>query len=112
MGTVHPSPTILLFGDVTDTWNDGMDNVCKQATTTPWLRSFLRDLFSAFEAEVRTMDRFLQESFGIGACSSLQELAQRYRRSSDEVGMVHAMLLFTVRAASMLQCVYPLGFIA
>jgi hypothetical protein len=109
MDSIHPCPTVLLFGDVTDVWTDGMDDVCRQAATTPWLLSFLRDLFSAFEAEVRTMDRFLQESFGIGSCSSLQELAQRYRRSSDEVGMVHAMLLFTVRAALMLQCVYPFG---
>jgi hypothetical protein len=99
MGSTHPA--VLLFGDVTEAWVDGMDYVCGQATTTPWLQSFLRDLFSAFTAEVRGMDRFLRESFGV--CSSLQELAQKYRQSGDEVGMVHAMLLYAVRAALLLE---------
>lgn len=103
MGPTHPHPTVLLFGDVTDAWVDGMDYVSSQATTTPWLQSFLRDLFSAFRDEVKSMDRFLQESFGIGACSSLQEIAHKYRQSGDQVGMVHAMLLYTVRAALLLE---------
>lgn len=60
-----------------------MDCVFGQATTTPWLQSFLDDFFSAFKAEVRGMDSFLQKSFG--ACSKFQELAQIYRRSSDQV---------------------------
>lgn len=80
-----------------------MDYVCGQATTTPWLQSFLGDLFSAFTDEVRGMDRFLRESFGV--CSNFQELAQKYRHSGDEVGMVHAMLLYAVRAALLLECV-------
>lgn len=106
MGPTHPYPAVLLFGDVTDAWVDGMDYVCGQATTTPWLQSFLRDLFSALKDEVRTMDRFLQESFGIGACSSFQELAQKYRHQGDQVGMVHAMLLYAMRAALLLECVH------
>jgi hypothetical protein len=52
------------------------------------------------------MDRFLQESFGIGACSSFQELAQKYRHQGDQVGMVHAMLLYAMRAALLLECVH------
>lgn len=84
-----------------------MDYVCGQATTTPWLRSFLGDLFSAFTAEVREMDRFLRESFGV--CSNFQELAQKFRHSGDEVGMVHAMLLYAVRAALLLECVFFLS---
>ena len=104
MGPTHP--TVLLFGDVTDAWVDGMDYVCGQATTTPWLQSFLGDLFTAFKAEVRGMDRFLRDSFGV--CSSFQELAQKYRHSSDQVGMVHALLLYAVRAALLLECVSPL----
>lgn len=52
------------------------------------------------------MDRFLQESFGIGACSSFEELAQRYRhKGGEKVGMVHAMLLYTVRAVLLLESV-------
>jgi len=101
MGPTHP--TVLLFGDLTDAWVDGMDYVFGQATTTPWLQSFLDDLFSAFKAEVRGMDSFLQESFG--PCSNFQELAQKYRRSSDQVGLVHAMLLYAVRAVLLLECV-------
>lgn len=97
-------PTVLLFGDLTDSWVDGMDYVFDQATTTPWLPSFLDDLFTAFKAEVRSMDAFLQESFG--HCSNFQELAQKYRRSSDQVGLVHAMLLYTVRAVLLLECVH------
>ncbi|KAJ0122145.1 hypothetical protein J7T55_002657 [Diaporthe amygdali] len=99
MGSTHP--TVLLFGDVTEAWVDGMDYVCGQAITTPWLQSFLGDLFSAFTVEVRGMERFLRESFGV--CSSFQELAQKYRDSGDQVGMVHAMLLYAVRAALLLE---------
>lgn len=97
-------PTVLLFGDLTDSWFEGMDYVFNQATTTPWLQPFLNDLFSAFKAEVINMDGFLQESFG--HCSNFQELAQKYRRSSDQVGLVHAMLLYTVRAVLLLECVF------
>lgn len=102
MGPTHP--TVLLFGDLTDTWVNGMDYVFGQTTTTPWLQSFLNDLFSAFKAEVRGMDSFLQESFG--ACSNFQELAQKYRRVSDQVGLVHAMLLYAVRAVLLLEYVF------
>ena len=103
MGPTHPA--VLLFGDLTDAWVGGMDYIFNQATTTPWLQSFLYDLFSAFKTEVRGMDNFLQESFG--ACSDFQELAQKYRRSSDQVGLVHAMLLYAVRSVLLLECVSP-----
>lgn len=102
MGSTQP--TVLLFGDVTDPWVEGMDYVCGQATTTPWLQQFLDDLFSAFKQEVRNMDRFLRDSFG--AASSFKELVQRYRHSGDQVGMVQALLLYTVRAALLLKCVF------
>jgi len=102
MGSTPPS--VLLFGDITDTWVDGMDYVFGQATTTPWVRCFLEDLFSVSKAEIRGMDTFLQESFG--ACSNFQELAQKYRYSSDQVGLVHAVLLYTVRAVRLLECVF------
>jgi hypothetical protein len=103
MGSTHP--IVLLFGDLTDAWVGGMDYVFSQASTTPWLQSFLDDLFSAFKTEVMDMDSFLKESFG--ACSNFKELAQKYRRSRDQVGLVHAMLLYTVRAVLLLECVLP-----
>lgn len=98
---------VFLFGDVTDAWVDAMDYVFGRVSTTPWLPYFLNDLFSAFKVEVKSMDGFLRESFG--ASSSFQELAQKYRSSSDQVGLVHAMLLYTMRAVLLLECVtYPL----
>ena len=103
MGSTHP--IVLLFGDLTDAWVGGMDYVLSQASTTPWLQSFLDDLFSAFKTEVMVMDSFLKESFG--ACSNFKELAQKYRPSRDQVGLVHAMLLYTVRAVLLLECVPP-----
>ena len=84
-----------------------MDYVCSQAITAAWLQSFLKDLFYAFKAEVRGMDSFLRDSFG--ACSSFEELAQKYRHTGDEVGMIHGMLLYTVRAALLLKCVSSLA---
>jgi hypothetical protein len=100
-------PAVLLFGDVTDPWVEGMDYAFREASTTPWLQSFLEDLFSAFKDEVRGMERFLRNSFG--ACSSFHELVQQYRHSADQVGMVHAMLLYTVRAVLLLKCVSSLA---
>lgn len=99
MGSTHP--TVLLFGDVTDSWVEGMDHIYDQAAKTPWLHSFLVKLFAAMRSEVRAMESFLRESFG--ACSSFQELAQKYRHSGDPVGMVHALLLYTLRSALILE---------
>lgn len=104
MSLTHPD--VLLFGDLTDAWASGIEYVFSQAATTPWLQSFLDDLFSAYKAETRGMESFLYESFG--PCSNFKELAQKYRRSSDDVGLVHAMLLYTVRAVLLLQCVFLL----
>lgn len=99
MGSTHP--VVLLFGDVTDSWVEGIDYIYDLATKTPWLHSFLVQLFAALQSEVRAMESFLRESFG--TCSSFQELAQKYRHSGDPVGMVHALLLYTVRSALMLE---------
>ncbi|KAK2786783.1 polyketide synthase pks13 [Onygenales sp. PD_12] len=93
--------TVLLFGDVTDPWVDGIDYVYNQAATKPWLRSFLGDLFTVLKEETRAMDRALQESFK--ACSSFQELAERYRHTGDEFGMAHAMLIYAIRAVVLLE---------
>jgi hypothetical protein len=107
MGSTHP--IVLLFGDLTDAWVGGMDYVLDQASKTPWLQSFLEDLFTAFKNEVKEMESFLKESFG--PCSNFKELAQRHRRSRDQVGLVHAMLLYTVRATLLLECVPPMKIV-
>ncbi|KAI2478997.1 Polyketide synthase module protein [Pyrenophora tritici-repentis] len=101
MKTSHQ--TVLLFGDVTDSWVEGIDHVYMQAATKPWLQSFLDNLFSAIKTETKAMDRVLQES--CKGCSSLQELAERYRHTGDEFGMAHAMLIYAVRAVVLLEAV-------
>ncbi|KAL4948626.1 conidial yellow pigment biosynthesis polyketide synthase [Aspergillus filifer] len=95
--------TVLLFGDVTDPWVEGIDYVYSQAATKSWLQSFLGNLFSAIKAETRAMDRALQDSFR--DCSSFQELAERYRHRGDDFGMAHAMLIYAVRAVVLLETV-------
>lgn len=97
--------TILVFGDATDSWVDGLDQLYKQAGSTPWLNSFLDKLADVINAEVNnsTIDRTLQDS--LGRFSSLQELGERYLHSNDELGVVRALLLHTVRAGTLLQWV-------
>ena len=93
--------TILYFGDQTDSWADGIDQLYRQAAKIPWLQSFLDDLAKAFKDEAIGMDRVLHDS--LGDYSSLLELADRYRHATDGMGMAHAMLLHTLRAAMLLQ---------
>jgi hypothetical protein len=93
--------TVLLFGDVTDPWVEGIDHVYVQAAKKPWIRSFLEDLFSAIKTETKAMDRVLQE--GLKDSSSFQELAERYRHAGDDFGMAHAMMIYAIRAVVLLE---------
>ncbi|KAF9634982.1 LasS2 [Lasiodiplodia theobromae] len=93
--------TILYFGDQTDSWADGIDQLYRQAATTPWLQTFLDELCQAVKEESAGMDRVLRDSLGV--YSSFLDLADRYRHTTDEVGMAHAVLLHVVRAAMLLQ---------
>ena len=97
--------TILLFGDQTDSWVNGIDQLYQQAASTPWLKSFLGQLADVLNAEARkiTLDRAIQDS--LGRFSSLQELADRYRYDTDELGVVRCLLLYTVRVGTLLQWV-------
>ena len=95
--------TILYFGDQTDSWIDGIDQLYRQAAATPWLHSFLSDIVSVFKKNSKGMDGTLYDS--LGNYSSLLELADTYRHTADEVGMAHAILLHAVRAAMLLQYV-------
>lgn len=98
---VSDPQTILYFGDQTDAWVDGIDQLYRQAATTSWLQTFLDDLCQVVKDESIGMDRVLQDSLGV--YSSLLELADRYRYTTDEVGMARAVLLHAVRAAMLLQ---------
>ncbi len=97
--------TILLFGDQTDSWVNGLDQLYKQAVAEPWLRSFLNQLTAAIIAEATTitLDRKLRDS--LGQFSSLQELGDRYRHTTDELGVVRTLLLHAVAAGTLLQWV-------
>ncbi|KDN68164.1 putative beta-ketoacyl synthase domain-containing protein [Colletotrichum sublineola] len=95
--------SVLLFGDQTDSWGDGLDQVYKLAGSTPWLQAFLEELTRTVNKETKAivLDSALQESLGV--FSSLHELGERYRNTTDELGMAHCLLLHTVRASNLLQ---------
>lgn len=99
MASVHQ--TILYFGDQTDPWADGIDQLYRQAAKKPWLQSFLDELGQVFKEEVKGLDPVLLDS--LGDYSSLLELADRYRYETDEMGLAHALLLHALRAAMLLQ---------
>ncbi|KAF6807044.1 beta-ketoacyl synthase domain-containing protein [Colletotrichum musicola] len=101
MSTSHK--TLLYFGDQTDSWVDGIDYIMKQALATPWLRSFMNDLARKVKEETRVMEPAITES--LGDFTSLFELAERYRDTTDEAGLANAILIYTMRAAMLLQCI-------
>lgn len=103
MSTQSAATTIFLFGDQTDPWVDGIDQLYKLAASTTWLKSFLDKLADVVKAEAKsaTLDRALQDS--LGHFLSLQELGKRYRHSVEEFGLMRALLLHTVRADTLLQ---------
>ncbi|KAF2143953.1 uncharacterized protein K452DRAFT_266997 [Aplosporella prunicola CBS 121167] len=94
---------ILFVGDNTDSWIEGIDQLYRQAVSMPWLQTFLEDIFQAAKDEIKERDHVLRDS--IADCSSLLELANRYRHEADEVGMAHAILVHALRAAMLLQWV-------
>lgn len=97
--------TILLFGDQTDSWIDGIDHLYKQAISTPWLQSFLDELSCAFNTEIKAamLDHALLDS--LGHFSNLQELNERYRHTTDDLGMVQSLLIYAMRAGTLLHWV-------
>ena len=74
--------TVLLFGDVTDPWVEGIDHVYVQAAKKPWIRSFLEDLFSAIKTETKAMDRVLQE------VSRIPPVSKSWLRDIDTLEMI------------------------
>ncbi|OAL28412.1 hypothetical protein AYO22_02866 [Fonsecaea multimorphosa] len=95
--------TVVIFGDITDPWADGLDQLYKQAVSTPWLKSFLDELAGVVRLEAKSvfLDRALQDS--LGHFSSLAELGGKYRHATDDFGLARAILLHTVRAGFLLQ---------
>ncbi|KAJ4315567.1 Non-reducing polyketide synthase Dhc5 [Neodidymelliopsis sp. IMI 364377] len=101
MGSNHR--TILLFGDVTDSWTEGIDYVYRQTKEKPWLQSFLDELFSVIKDEAKAMDQILRDS--LQDSSNFQELADRYRHTGDDFGMASAMLIYAVRSFVLLEAI-------
>lgn len=95
--------TILLFGDQTDSWVDGIDRLYQDAASIPWLQSFLDDLTHTFKTHTVGMDAVLRNS--LGDFATLQELAEKYRYTTDDVGMAQAFLIYAVRAGILLKYV-------
>lgn len=95
--------TILLFGDYTESWIDSIDSLCKQADSTPWLQSFLNDIVLLIKDHKKDVEPFLQAS--LGDFTDLQDLADRWRHTKDELSFVQGLMLYTVRAAFLLQYV-------
>lgn len=96
---------VFLFGDQVDSWHNGLQHVIKVAGSIPWLQSYLDDLSTAIKAEIAeaALDNALQAS--LGTFSSLLELGERYRHSSDDLGMAQCLLLHAVRSSLFLQMV-------
>ncbi|OQV03524.1 polyketide product template domain-containing protein isoform 2 [Cladophialophora immunda] len=103
--TMPPDRTVFVFGDITDPWADGLDQLYKQAVSTPWLKSFLDELAGVVRLEAKSvlLDRALRDS--LGHFSSLAELGEKYRHATDEFGLARAILLHAVRAGFLLQWV-------
>lgn len=90
--------TILLFGDQTDSWVDSLDQLCKQAASTPWLQLFLDKLADVINGEAKAITLGPQLRDSLGHFSSLQELGERYRHSNDECKFVTDVLRVTVKS--------------
>ncbi|KAI9717847.1 MAG: polyketide synthase pks13 [Chrysothrix sp. TS-e1954] len=95
--------TVLLFGDYTEPWTDSIDSLSEQADSIPWLQSFLNDVVLLIKDHRKDLEPFLQAS--LGHFTDLQDLADRWRHTEDELGFVQVLMLYTVRAAFLLQWV-------
>lgn len=93
--------TVLLFGDSTEPWASDVDNLYQQADSAPWLHDFLADVTNLIKTEKKVMEPLLQDS--IGEIVDLRDLCARYRQKRDELSFVQGMMVYVVRAASLLQ---------
>ncbi|KAM0716792.1 hypothetical protein Q7P37_008237 [Cladosporium fusiforme] len=97
------SESVLLFGDYTEPWIESIDSLCRQAVSEAWLQSFLDDTVTIIKEQKRSIERTLQDS--LGEFTDLKDLADRHRGRTDEISYVQGLMLFTVRAAYLLQWV-------
>lgn len=97
--------TVLLFGDYTDPWLEPINCIIEEATSTPWLHSFLKDAAVILKSQTEAMDPKLRKGFAGGNFTSLQQVADMYRDDIDDVGFVHAVMVYIMRAVMLLRYV-------
>ncbi|KAI9711403.1 MAG: polyketide synthase pks13 [Chrysothrix sp. TS-e1954] len=95
--------TVLLFGDQSDGFVDGIDYICKQAEHQAWLRSFLADTSTVLHDEMKHWEHTLREL--LGNFKTVQELSDQFRHRGDDSGLAHGLLVFIMRQSLLLQCV-------
>jgi hypothetical protein len=96
-----PEQTIVVLGDQTDPFTDGIDYIYHQAQYQPWLQSFLADSHAAFKDEMKHWDHELKES--VGTFDTFHQLCDRFRYEADDTGIPHGVLVFIMRQALLLQ---------
>ena len=97
--------TVLLFGDVTDDFVEGIDFIYKQSEHHSWIRSFLADIAAAIKDEIKVWEVDLRES--LGRFQSIQDLNYKARYERDDIGIAHGLLVFVMRQSLLLQSVIP-----
>ena len=97
--------TVLLFGDQSDAFVEGIDYLCKQSDQWPWLQCFLSDTLLVLQDETRQWESALRQS--LGSFHTIQELSDQFRHQDDDVGMAHGLLVFIMRQGLLLQSVLP-----
>ena len=99
--------TVLLFGDQSDAFVEGIDYLCKQAEHQPWLQLFLGEASAILNVETRHWELALREV--LGSFHSIQELSDQFRHRGDVSGLAHGLLVFIMRQGLLLQSVsFPL----
>ena len=96
--------TVLLFGDQSDAFVEGIDYIYKQAEHQPWLRLFLAETCTVLKDETKHWERPLREV--LGSFSSIRELSDRFRHQGDVSGLAHGLLVFIMRQSLLLQSVW------
>ena len=97
--------TVLLFGDQSDAFVEGIDYIYKQAEHQPWLRSFLTDISAVLKDETKHWEPATRES--LLNFHTIHDLSDQFRHHGDETGLAHGLLVFIMRQSLLLQFVIP-----
>ena len=92
---------VLLFGDQSDAFIEGIDYICQQAEHQSWLQSFLTDTALVLRSEISSWRRELRDC--LGDFHTIQELSDQFRHHGDVSGLAHGLLVFIMRQSLLLQ---------